>query len=60
MQDTLTPAERIARKQSEAELRKEQAEREAQWRAVVAHVHGIMLILAQLDLGYKPDFKKGK
>jgi len=60
VQDTLTPKERIERKKRETELRKEQAEREVQWRALVSHVHGIMVILAQLDLGYKPDFKKGK
>ncbi len=53
-----TPAERIARKKHEAELRKEKAEREAQWRALIAHVHGVMLILAQFDLGYKPDLRK--
>ncbi len=58
MNDKETPAERIARKKREAELRKEKAEREAQWRALVAHVHGIMLIMAQLDLGYKPDLRK--
>jgi len=60
VQGTLTPAERIARKKHEDQLRKEQAEREAQWRALVSHVHGVMIILAQLDLGYKPDFRKGK
>lgn len=53
-----TPAERIERKAREANLRRESAEREAQWRALIAHVHGILLILAQFDLGYKPDFKK--
>lgn len=55
-----TPAERIARKKREQALRQEQAKREAQWAALIAHVHGIMLVLAQLDLGYKPDFKKQK
>lgn len=53
-----TPAERIAQQKAEAALRKEQAEREAQWRALIAHIHGIMLILAQFDLGYKPDLRR--
>lgn len=53
-----TPAERIAQQKPEAALRKEQAEREAQWRALIAHIHGIMLILAQFDLGYKPDLRR--
>ena len=55
-----SPEQRIARKKHEDELRKEQAEREAQWRALIAHVHGIMVIMARLDLGYKPNFTKGK
>lgn len=55
-----TPAQRIARKNREAELRKQQAERELLWCSLIAHLNGIMLIAAQLDLGYKPDFKKGK
>ena len=52
-----TPAERIAQKKRETILRKENARREALWRAIFAHVHGIMLILAQFDLGYKPDLR---
>lgn len=55
-----TPAARIARKQAEAELRKTQRDRELLWCSLIAHLNGAMLILAQLDLGYKPDFKKEK
>lgn len=53
-----TPAERIAQQKAETALRKEQVAREAQWRALIAHIHGIMLILAQFDLGYKPDLRR--
>lgn len=60
MQDTLTPAERIARKKRDVELQKQQAEREALWCSLIAHLNGIVLILAQLDLGYKPNFRKEK
>jgi hypothetical protein len=55
-----TPAERIERKKTEAELRKQQAEREALWCSLIAHFNGILLIAAQLDLGYKPNFRKEK
>ena len=54
------PADRIARKQHEAELRKAQRDRELLWCSLIAHLNGAVLILAQLDLGYKPDFKKEK
>ena len=55
-----TPTDRIARKQAEAELRKARRDRELLWCSLIAHLNGAMLILAQLDLGYKPDFKKEK
>ena len=54
------PADRIARKQAEAELRKARRDRELLWCSLIAHLNGAVLILAQLDLGYKPDFKKEK
>jgi hypothetical protein len=55
-----TPAERIARKDREAKLRQLNRDREQLWCDLWAHVHGIMLIAAMLDLGYKPNFKKEK
>ena len=53
-----TPAERIAQKKRETILRKESTQREADWRAIISHVHGIMMILAQWNLGYKLDRRK--
>lgn len=51
-----TPAERIARKKREAARRREKRDRELLWCSLIAHCNGILLIAAQLDLGYKPDF----
>jgi hypothetical protein len=55
-----TPAERIERKKAEAAQRKEQRDRELLWCSLIAHCNGILLIAAQLDLGYKPDFDQAR
>lgn len=55
-----TPTERIERKKHEQALRQQNPKKEAQWRALVSHINGILIILAQWSLGYKPNFRKDK
>ncbi len=52
-----TPAERIANKQAETKLRKTSRRKEALWRSLFSHAVGIIYILAEFSLGYKPDLR---
>ncbi len=55
-----TLAERKAAQQADQKLRQNSKHKEALWRSLFSHVCGILYILAELNLGYKPDLRGRK
>ena len=54
---TESPTDRIARKKREESLRKSSKRKENLWRSLFSHVCGILYIIAEFSLGYKPDLR---
>lgn len=57
---TESPTARMARKKTEETLRQNSKRKENLWRSLFSHVCGIIYIVAEFSLGYKPDLRDRK